>query len=79
MQWLFFGILAMIVVSGVRRMAREGGARGNVEKPAPFPNETKKKTAPKIEAQETVQCPQCQTYVTKGASACGRDGCPQNK
>jgi hypothetical protein len=33
--------------------------------------------APKVAAEETVQCPQCGAFVVaKGASNCGRADCP---
>jgi hypothetical protein len=74
MQWIVFGILAMIVVSGVRRMANEVKTTA-----APFsqtPQQQKTATAWIADIQETVQCNVCNAYIVKNAAACGRDGCP---
>lgn len=71
MQWIVFGILALIVVTDVRRMARD-------DKPAtaPFPSSAmdKKPTSPQIPVQDTVQCPKCGAFMVKNA-VCNSPGC----
>lgn len=71
MQWILFGILAMIVVSGVRRMARD-------DKPvtAPFSSTPmdKKAASKQIPVQDTVQCPKCGAFMVKN-STCNNPSC----
>jgi hypothetical protein len=77
MQWIIFSILAMVVVTGVRRMVREGNA------PKPFSNTPPEKkptvTQPAAQIQETVQCSKCGAYLVKNAPSCGKTDCPFGK
>lgn len=77
MQWIIFGILAAMVISGVRRMARDvSGAPG--EKPrSPFAASPQQSAPTKqVDVQDTVQCTVCNAYMVKNAASCGREGCP---
>ncbi|MDX1921848.1 MAG: hypothetical protein SFW65_01785 [Alphaproteobacteria bacterium] len=75
MQWIIFGILAIIVVSGVRRMARE-----DKPKAAPFSSAVTdtKPVNPQIPVQDTVQCPKCGAFMVKNAT-CNSPGCMVTK
>ena len=77
MQWLLFGILTMIVVTGVRRMAREAAGLKAAAQTKPFSASAEKKSQPAaLDIQETVQCSVCQAYIVKNAASCGRANCP---
>jgi hypothetical protein len=77
MQWIIFSILAMVVVSGVRKMAREGGTVKPFSNAAPEKNSTTSQPAAQI--QETVQCSKCGAYRVKNAPSCGKADCPFGK
>jgi hypothetical protein len=44
--------------------------------PGPRPGE-RQGPPPRLEAEDLVSCRVCGTYVTAGAPACGRRGCPR--
>ncbi|NDE90913.1 MAG: hypothetical protein EB059_07235 [Alphaproteobacteria bacterium] len=75
MQWLIFGFLALVVISGVRRMVREAPLSSH----APFSSMTNDKKTPDTKVHEMIQCSTCQAFMVKNASACGREGCPFGK
>ena len=57
-----------------RRPGREDAARADGGRPAGSPAGAH--AAPAGPAEDLLKCPVCATYVTRGASRCGRADCP---
>lgn len=67
MPWFFLAILAVLVVLGLRKVARE--------KSKDLPAFKVDKESAAI-AQDTVMCALCKSYVVKQAPPCERPDCP---
>ncbi len=70
MSGLLFFILSAAVAFGVWRLSRE--TRGGPDSRTPRGKSAK----PELSAQDMAPCPVCAAYVVRGASHCGRGGCP---
>ena len=80
MQWIIFGILAAVVISGVRRMARDVSTAPGEPPRSPFATSPPQQQPNKqVDVQDTVQCSVCHAYMVKNAASCGREGCPFGK
>jgi len=75
MQWIIFGILAMVVITGVRRMVREAPDISAKKPASPFAP-AQEKPSKQVEIHDTVQCSVCNAFMVKSAPSCGREGCP---
>ena len=71
-------VVLAVIISGVWYLFRML-AGPPPKKNEPPPAREARSAAPRIEAEDTVRCSVCGTYVTAGAGSCDRADCPQGR
>ncbi|HTZ76455.1 MAG TPA: hypothetical protein VMC10_01030 [Stellaceae bacterium] len=73
-------VVLAVIVTGVWYLFRMlGGPPPKKNVPPSAGGEARPQGQRRIEAEDTVRCTACGTYVTAGARSCGRSDCPYGR